>query len=73
MPHILPTKKPYNERKGKPSLIGDNDGLPTSGANVPTSSDGGRPFNTNGIDPIKGGGNGPLRYKNPRIHIVGPA
>jgi hypothetical protein len=70
MPHILPTIKPYNERKGRPSLIGDNDGLPTSGTNVPTSGNGGGPFYASGNDPLKGG---PLRDKNPTIHIVGPS
>jgi len=73
MPHTLPTRKPYNKRKGRPFLIGDNDGLPTSGANVPTSGSGGGPFNVSGNDPLKGGGSGPLKDKNPRIHIVGLA
>jgi hypothetical protein len=72
MPHILPIGKSYNERKGKPSLIGNNDGLPTSGASVPTNGGGGGPFSASGNDPLKGGGSGPLRDKNPRIHIVGP-
>jgi hypothetical protein len=64
MPHILPTGKSYNERKCKPSLIGNNDGLLTSGVSVPTSVGGGGPFSASGDDP--------LRDKNPRIHIERP-
>jgi len=70
MPCIFPIGKSYNERKGKLSPIGNSDRLPTSGTNVPTS--GGGPFSASGKDPLRGGGNGPLRDKNPRIHIVGP-
>jgi hypothetical protein len=34
MPQILPTKKSYNERKGKPSPIGDDGGLLVSNIHV---------------------------------------
>jgi hypothetical protein len=48
MPRIVLTKKPYHERRGKPSPIKDVGGLFTCGWNVPTSNSGGEPFGGGG-------------------------
>ncbi len=57
MPQILPTKKSYNERKGRPSPIGDDGGLLVN--NIPKNGDGVKPFGVNYNDPLRGGGSGP--------------
>ncbi len=73
MPQIIPTKKLYHERRGKPSPIGNVGRLLTSGQIVPTNKGGGKPLSSGGNRPPrgggdglpKGGGNGPLRDQNP--------
>jgi hypothetical protein len=50
MPQILPTKKSYNERKGRASPIGDDGGLLVN--NIPKNGDGVRPFGANYDDPL---------------------
>jgi hypothetical protein len=80
MPWTIPTKKPYHERKGRPSLIWDGGGLPTRGKKVSMNNGGGKPFGNGGNDPPRGGGSdllrgsnsGPLRDQNPKSYIVGP-
>ncbi len=61
MPRIVPIRKSCHEWKGRPSPIGDVDGFPTSGGNVPTSNDGGRPFGDGGNRPLGGDNGGLLR------------
>ncbi len=86
MPRIILIGKPYSEQRGKPSLIGNDGGLPTSGQNVNNS--GGRPFFVGGNNPLidsgsnppgsssnnppRGRGNEPPRDQNPRSYVVGP-
>jgi len=79
MPRIIPIIKPYNERRGKPSLIGDGVGFPPSGWNVPTSNGVGGSFNIGGSGPLGGGNIGllgsngiePPRDQNLRSYVVG--
>jgi hypothetical protein len=44
MPWIVPIGKPYRERKGRPSRIGNVSRLLTSGWVVPIRNNGGGPF-----------------------------
>jgi hypothetical protein len=57
MPQIFPTKKSYNERKGKPSPIGDDGGFFVY--NIPVNGGGVKPFAANYNDPLGGGGSRP--------------
>jgi hypothetical protein len=66
MLQIIPTKKMYHEQKGKPSLIGNANGMPIEGQVVLFSKGGGGP---------SGGGGGLLRgsgNKPPKLYVVGP-
>jgi hypothetical protein len=58
MPRIVPIKKSYNERKGKPSLIRNGVGHPTNGGNVPISNNVG-PFGIGSNGLPRSGGSGP--------------
>jgi hypothetical protein len=63
MPQILLPKTSYNERKGKPSPIGDDGGLLVS--NIFVNGGGAIPFATNYNDPLGGGGSGLSRNQHP--------
>jgi hypothetical protein len=58
MPQTIPIEKSYHDRKGRPSLIGDVGRLLTGGWTIPTSNNGGGPFNRGGNEPLGGGGSG---------------
>ncbi len=58
IPQIIPIRKPYHERKGKPSPIRDACRLLISRWGVPINNDGDGPFNS--------GNNGPLGNNHPK-------
>ncbi len=65
MPWIVPTKKLYHERRGKPSPIGITSRSCTNGQVVPINNGDGGPFGRGGNgppigSPLGGSGNGPL-------------
>ncbi len=51
MPQIVLIIKPYNERRGRPSVIGDGVGPPPSGWNVPINNSVGKSFSIGGSGP----------------------
>jgi hypothetical protein len=80
MPQIVPIIKPYNERRGRPSLIKDGVGLPLGGWKIPTNNGVGGFFNIGGSGHLGGGsrgllgnnGIGPPRGQNLRSYVVQP-
>ncbi|CAK9268011.1 unnamed protein product [Sphagnum jensenii] len=61
MPRIVPTKKLYHDRKGRPSSIGDASRELISGRSIPINNNGGGLFGGGGNGLPKGRGNGPPR------------
>ncbi len=78
MPQIVLVGKSYNERRNRPSLIGNASGPPIGGRTVPTNNNGGRPFDGGGNMHLGGDGgdppgrcnNRPLGDQNPRSYVT---
>jgi len=60
MSQIIPIRKLYHERRGKPSSIKDSSKPPTSGQAIPINNDGGGLFDGGSNGLLRGGGSGPL-------------
>ncbi len=56
MPQIIPTEKPYQDWRGRPSPIGNASRSPISGWIVPINNGNGGPFGKGGNGPPWGGG-----------------